>query len=125
MGGLAGAIARKYPIVKEEYVKMVNDFDTREYTLLGDVQIVRVNKSLYVANLFTQYDFGKVGRNTEYSAVINAARKLKSTVGSSHSVYFPYGVGAGLGGGDREIIEKIIGEEFEYYNGNVYFCKLN
>jgi O-acetyl-ADP-ribose deacetylase (regulator of RNase III) len=123
LGGLAGAITRKYPVVKDEYVKILKIYDKKNYNLLGQTQIVRIERSdLYVANLFTQYDIG-TGRKTEYSAVKQAVDNLKKQVISSHRIYFPDGVGAGLGGGSREIIESIINETFTEYNGEVFFCK--
>ena len=123
MGGLAGAINRRFPVVGREYKELVNINKNHAYNLLGTTQIVRIDKSdLYVANMFTQYDIGE-GRKTEYCAVRHAASMLKKLAIGSHTVYFPHGVGAGLGGGDRSIIESILDKEFSFYDGDVVFCR--
>lgn len=120
MGGLAGAIASKWPIVKESYLKYLKEKESNVFAI-GGIDIVRVEKPLWVINAFTQYDFGS-GRRTEYSAVINALEKVRREA-ISLDIYLPYMVGCGLGGGDWSIVQKIIEKTFENYGGNVYICK--
>ena len=120
-GGLAGAIGRKWPSVKESYLKSIRDNENKTHNLLGTIDITRVDAlPFYVVNAFTQYDFGP-GRKTEYSAVKSALKSLRQHA-SGLDIYLPYKVGCGLGGGDWEIVLKIINEVFENYNKTVYIC---
>ena len=124
MGGLAGAIARKWPIVKESYLKSLEDREQQvghKVFALGGIDIIRVEKPLWVINAFTQYNFGS-GRHTEYAAVLSCLRSVERTA-QGLDIYLPYMVGCGLGGGDWSIVQKIIEKTFENYGGNVYICK--
>ena len=49
MGGLAGAIARKWPIVKESYLKYLEEKENNVFAI-GGIDIVRVEKPLWVIN---------------------------------------------------------------------------
>ncbi len=120
MGGLAGAIVCKWPIVKESYLTYLKSKDHAVFAL-GEIDIVRVDKPLWVINAFTQYDYGS-GRHTEYAAVIKVLQNVRKEA-ISLDVYLPWMVGCGLGGGNWDIVNKIVEEVFSGYPGNVYYCK--
>lgn len=101
--GLALQIRRRYPAVWEQYRQ-----DYRQLQL-GQVQFVRVNESLYVANLAAQADYGIDRRQTDYDALAlclaelsNVSRQLNLTP------YLPHGIGCGLAGGDWRVVCSLI-----------------
>ena len=141
VGGLAGAIARKWPKNAEEYRDHVKR-QTLPIMLLGSVFEVNVAHNIIVANLFGQNDIGTRERQTEYSALIKGFKRIASTVFygndkipdySNHEyydsritlqdIYIPYKIGCGLGGADWSIVEEIINKAFEKSFNNVYICK--
>jgi len=123
-GGLAGKIKKKWPAVFEQYKNTIDSVDLR-VSLLGTIDITRVDKSsLYVCNMYTQYDYGTNERKTEYGSVKFALRALRSYACGMH-IYLPFNCGCGLGGGDWNIVKKIIEKEFDTYNsGTIYICRV-
>ncbi len=142
-GGLAGAIARKWPKNVEEYRKHVNTHK-QSVTLLGSVFEVNVAHNLFVANLFGQYDIGMSKQQTEYAALIRGFDKIAYSyfVGNDtetsddgvfgvnehpialKDIYIPYKIGCGLGGADWNLVQEIINKLFENSHKNVYICKI-
>jgi len=124
-GGLAGAIFRKYPAAQQEYKITVQSF-VEDWLPLGTVNLVNIDDKLFVANLFAQYEYGTESRKTEYGTfrmclrdLVGAARFLKKI---PKTIYFPYGIGCGLGGGNWEIIRGIIKYELVDYDFKVVIC---
>lgn len=104
--GIAGQISRKYPEAKRAYLTAYE----RRWTRLGNYDVVYVNESLRIVNAFTQQKYGPVdqGPYVSYPAIRSIIQQL--------SKQFPDGfampkMGAGLAGGNWEVIEKIINEE--------------
>jgi hypothetical protein len=142
VGGLAGAIARKWPENAEKYKKYVRH---RKFSimLMGSVFEVNVAHNLIVANLFGQYNVGTSKQQTEYAALIAGFKSIANTyfVGNDtetiddgvfgmneHSIalkdiYIPYKIGCGLGGADWETVQDILHQIFENSHKNVYICK--
>ncbi len=142
VGGLAGAIARKWPKNVEEYRKHVNAHK-KSVTLLGSVFEVNVAHNLFVANLFGQYYIGTSKQQTEYSALISGFKRISDTsfLGNDtetsddgifginehpialKDVYIPYKIGCGLGGADWNLVEEILHKVFDNSYKNVYICR--
>ncbi len=137
VGGLAGAIARKWPINAEKYRAHV-EYQELPTMLLGSVFEVSVAHNVIVANLFGQNNVGTKERQTEYSALISGFRKINQTffVGDDFlegkdsgfritlsDIYIPYKIGCGLGGANWNIVEEIIHKTFEKSTKSVYICK--
>jgi O-acetyl-ADP-ribose deacetylase (regulator of RNase III) len=106
--GLALQIRNKWP---EWFEYFVND-DRR----LGDVSLFEVEdyKNLVVASLYAQERYGK-GLQTDYKAFekcLSRLREKKLDVYESYPIYFPAGIGAGLAGGNSEIIHPLIEKYF-------------
>lgn len=88
-------------------------------TIKGDIQKLgtysfstvnlKNNKKLIIINAYTQYCYGGNQINTNYNAIRNVFRLIKKNF-SGYSFGFPK-IGCGLGGGDWEIVSKIINEE--------------
>lgn len=102
--GLAKQIRYKWPNVYTTYIGKT------EWNL-GDCQLVEVSQHLWVANLAGQNEFGTNKRHTDYNA-------LKKALGFAYDfaqngkldLYIPHGIGCGLGGGDWNVVLKIIEE---------------
>lgn len=142
VGGLAGAIARKWPKNAEQYRDHVKR-QTLPIMLLGSVFEVNVARNIIVANLFGQNNVGTRERQTEYSALIKGFKRIASTVflgndketkdfgafgiedvrNQLQDIYIPYKIGCGLGGADWNIVEEIINKTFEKSFNDVYICK--
>lgn len=109
--GIAGAIARKWPGVRQTYLDTFNALGRlnvrptpRSSTLLGRIQPVKVDSDLVVINAFTQDYFGGDGRVYASTDAIAAALSFTFDMLSDSSsdddpiqVYMPQ-IGCGLGG---------------------------
>lgn len=143
VGGLAGAIARKWPKNAEQYRAHVKR-QKSPIMLLGSVFEVNVAHNVVVANLFGQNNVGTHERQTEYAALITGFKRIASMVFTGNDketiwfggslgaedvniklsdVYVPYKIGCGLGGADWNIVEEIINKTFEKSEKNVFICK--
>lgn len=107
--GLAKEIMDRYPIVYEEYCAAFDAFDKRD--LFGNVQLIEVEEGLFVANLFTQFDYGNASKTgkvyTDAEKLVKAVEAVCKDAGDL-PVYIPhtkdlegkkeYGIGCGYGG---------------------------
>jgi len=141
VGGLAGAIGRKWPVNAGEYRSHIRS-QKSPIMLLGSVFEVNVAHNVIVANLFGQNNVGTEEQQTEYSALITGFKRIANTTFygddkipdySNHEyylskltlndIYIPYKIGCGLGGADWGIVEEIIHNAFEKSDKNLYICK--
>jgi O-acetyl-ADP-ribose deacetylase (regulator of RNase III) len=109
MGGLAGAIKAKYPIVYDEYLKYLKSLNTRRQAL-GTIQEVVITDNFRVLNMFGQFGYGRKDANhmTDYNAFREIAKELNTWSKDKQSkLYLPYMLGCGLGGGDWNIVQDI------------------
>lgn len=100
--GLAKQIRSKYPQVFDSYSKHCSD------ECLGKIQLIQVTESLYVANLFSQLNYGRGSRHTDYEAMRSCFLKLNQF--KDIDIYLPYAIGCGLAGGDWQIVSNLIDE---------------
>jgi O-acetyl-ADP-ribose deacetylase (regulator of RNase III) len=128
-GGLAGAIFRKYPEAYKVYKNNVQSF-LDDWMPLGTIDLTKVKKDLYVANMYAQYDYGTDSRKTEYGTfrmclrdLIHAIEFKSKSEDILKEIYFPYEIGCGLGGGNWEIVMGIIKYEFADWNYKVFICQ--
>lgn len=109
--GVALAVREKYPFVYEDYVEFCEPFSDNTKDLLGMLQITIVKEGSYmIVNAFTQDLFGSGTRQVNYEAIYRCFERtnnLLTTLGDLRTLYFPK-IGAGLGGGNWEIIKTII-----------------
>lgn len=143
VGGLAGAIGRKWPVNAGEYRSHVWN-QASPIMLLGSVFEVNVAHNIVVANLFGQNNVGTNERQTEYSALIAGFKRIANTTFYSaemqtkdygvpfgiideyvalSDIYIPYKIGCGLGGADWSMVEKIIHQCFDKSEHDIYICK--
>jgi len=109
--GFVLAISRKWKLPEKEYRKW---YRLENNLLLGEVQYVKVEEHIWIANLIGQH---KIRTNKEgippiryeaikkgLSNVFEKSKELEATV------HMPR-IGCGLAGGKWEIVEQIINEE--------------
>lgn len=112
--GLALQIKNKYPNVFREYAQLCTQAQENSSLLLGNVLIVPIGSSQYIANLFAQDNYASYGFAAHCMTDYNALRKCLKTINEKFAgkkVALPYLLGCGLAGGDWKIVEKIIEEE--------------
>lgn len=116
--GIAKQIADRWPQVKEEY--QANNAS------LGHISMTLVGERQAVINMYAQYNCGTDKRYTDYEAFYSCLEKIHDATKDTSIIGFPYGIGCGLGGGDWDIIEKMIEkvlfdrEVYVYYIDNNY-----
>lgn len=89
---------------------------------LGEVQLVMVQPSLYVANMVAQFGYktGSKGPPIRYEALAQCLAKVRGyAVSFDASVHMPR-VGTGLAGGSWSKIEPLIQENLEGVSVTVY-----
>lgn len=106
-GGIALQIAKRYPeAVHADRQTIIGD--TKK---LGTFSVATVSKDplklLY--NLYSQFTFGN-GRQTSYDALVDGLTRVKINAITNNLVKLgiPHNMGAGLGGGNWDIIDAIL-----------------
>lgn len=112
--GLAAAIARKWPEVKERYIRFCNSLSPLD--CLGEVLYLNVDNQIIIANCFSQLTFGRTGCHTDYLALKHCLRDINGHFcfreAFDTTIHIPLNIGAGLGGGDPEVTHQIIRDVF-------------
>lgn len=129
--GLAKLIRDKWPKVYTEYIKALIPYEQTPWMMLGDAQLIAIKRdSLFVSNLFAQYDYGTDYRRTEYGSLIKALDSLKYEMQMFRygyigdlNIFIPDKMGCVNAGGDWDIVDNIIHKTLANVSGNVYICK--
>ena len=111
--GVAKQIRDKWPDVFDQY-----DYYVRMYEkdCLGTCQLIQINESQFVANLFGQRYYGRENlRYTSYDGIYDALVKLKVHMNTRgcKSIAFPYKMSSDRGGADWNIILAMIESIFK------------
>jgi O-acetyl-ADP-ribose deacetylase (regulator of RNase III) len=109
--GVAKQISNKWPIVYNSYKALCNV--NTPFNLLGKCQFVET-KDIIIANLFAQKDYGYDNKlYTSYAALHNAFLSLRDYSEINNiTVALPYNIGCKRGGGEWEIVYKILDSLF-------------
>jgi O-acetyl-ADP-ribose deacetylase (regulator of RNase III) len=106
--GFVLAISKKWKDPEKQYRAW---YDSNENFVLGKIQLVQVERYIYVANMIGQRGIRKTGSNTSpirYEAVENCLIKLsEKAIELNASIHMPR-IGCGLAGGKWENIEPLI-----------------
>lgn len=112
--GVAKVLYEKYPQIKEQYLEYYDSGihlalnGTEDF--LGSVQPVKVNDGKIIYNLFTQDNYGYDGKlYVDYNSIESCFKLLVEMCPEVNAIAIPK-IGAGLAGGNWEIIKKIINE---------------
>jgi len=108
--GIAFAIRKRYPEAYLAYKAQADGIGL----YLGEIIVVEVEPRKWIINAMTQDTTGS-GKQVSYDAIdscfkqVNQVAQILEQSGIKQKVIFPM-IGAGLGGGNWNVIEKIIDE---------------
>lgn len=120
--GVAKQIKEKWPGVFPHYQSRCRDIATP----LGDVQLVKVNDTQYIANIFGQFDYGTSGeRYTSYDALDIAFNRLKYGMVENNltSIAIPYKMSSDRGGADWDVVLALLKSAFSDTNIRIEIWK--
>lgn len=116
--GVAGAIANRYPEIKEDYIEFCNkNGKPNKKYLLGQVHIKKSldNKKVFYG-IFGQYEYGYDRKcYVDYQAIQTGLEFI--TIIAKGDIAIPYGIGCGRAGGDWNKMIRIlenINRKFKY-----------
>lgn len=127
--GFANEIRKKFPDAYKAYHDEYTNNNNR--LELGTIINYPVHSSLVICNAVTQQFYGYDGKKyVSYDAIDNIFNELNKTAKTVldlnlvNNVHFHFPkIGAGLAGGNWEIIEKIIDYNVTYASKNLYELK--
>ena len=111
--GIAKSIKRKFP----EAYKADLETEKGNKSKLGEISWAKSkteNGELIIVNGYTQFNWRGSGRKADYEAIRKVFKKVKENF-SGLRIGYP-AIGAGLAGGDWQIISEIIEEELKDEN---------
>ena len=133
--GIAKQVREKFPWVYGQYKKMCEEYKDNPKMLLGITYPVKTWDIYHtsfggIVNLFAQENFGYDGKcYTDYSALRECLDELKCRVSDGTlkgaKIAFPYLMGCHRGGGDWNIVYKMIEEVFADSDCEVLICEYN
>lgn len=108
--GFVLALSKKWKEPEEAYRVVAKRYlDKNEYLPLGDVQFVQVEKDIVVANMIAQHKTrSTTTKPIRYDAVKECLKKVNQYCIDNNAELHAPKFGAGLAGGDWNIIEDII-----------------
>jgi O-acetyl-ADP-ribose deacetylase (regulator of RNase III) len=114
--GLAKQIATKYPDLVLNYKALCNiSFDKIRRNGIFSYYII--GKDKYIMSIFGQDKYGRDKKYTDYISFGNGLEQVAMFAqAQDYSIAIPSGIGAGLGGGDWDVILDIIENCFSYYS---------
>lgn len=118
--GVAYTMAKRYPKARDYYLDKFDEDGWR----LGEVQFVLQWDGKWVANCATQDSyFPRNVNHADYPAIRTAMTKVKEFAKSKSLTIGIPKIGAGLAGGDWNVIEGILKEVFDDYDVTVYYLE--
>lgn len=106
--GFAKQVKDKYPQLFKDYRERCMLFD---YTELLGTNYYYEDDNIIIVNMFSQNNYGTEARQTNYEAMATCLDKIRKMY-PTQTIIAPYRVGCGLGGGDWNIVSKLL----EKYN---------
>jgi len=97
--------------------------------LLGEIQLIKIQKDKYLINIFGQFEYGTKKQHTDYVALELALKRIynnlisKGTIIYDKSIAFPWKLGCGLAGGDCSVVYPMIDKIFNEYDITIYKLK--
>ena len=109
--GIAKGIKLHFPEAYKEDLKTTKG-DINKLGTISQAEIkLNNNKTIIVVNAYTQFKWAGSGRKADYNAIRSAFREIKR-LHTGKRIGYP-AIGAGLAGGDWNIISEIINEELK------------
>lgn len=128
--GIAPQIKKAFPEAWEADLRTAKG-DIKKLGLVSHATNTQYTKPVQIYNLYGQFDYKKVafetGICTDYSALRSSLQLMALNLKAENYITRPWEIkiglpkiGAGLGGGDWEIISKIIEEELSAFDVTIY-----
>lgn len=107
--GVALAVKNTYPAAYTNY----RNIHKNKGLILGEAYPVQISANLVLWNAITQNLYGTYQRQVSYDALTTCFEEIQYTIDQSSDLFVPAEIhipkiGAGLGGGNWEIIREII-----------------
>jgi O-acetyl-ADP-ribose deacetylase (regulator of RNase III) len=123
--GVALALLKKWPQVRNEYIK----WSKKDNFQLGNIQTVKAENDIVVVNMIAQHNivFNENGiPPVRYEALSKCLQKVaRLAIKYNASVHLPYLLCCGLAGGDWKIVEPLLIKELCENNVEVVIYKYN
>lgn len=104
--GVAKQVKEKYPLVYENYKSYCDSYGANG--VFNTVQICPIGDDKHIVNLFSQLRFGYDGKcYTDYKALKSCLKRVNEYF-AGRTVAIPYLMGCHRGGGDWNVVSKII-----------------
>ena len=125
--GVAAEVRKRYPWVFAEYKRFLERFEkfSKASVALGLSSFTYIDEERIVLNIFGQVEYGYDGKcYTDYDALENALYNIaKDEYYFGKTLAFPYKMGCHRGGGDWDIVYKLICDAFENSKCDVLICE--
>lgn len=110
--GVAKQLRATYPDIFTDYKALIDAFNKCGHPPLGRVAWSDISVDLVIANAITQDFYGRDDKKyVSYDALDAAFQRVASFAKASDcTIHIPFLIGAGLGGGNANIIQRIIEE---------------
>lgn len=124
--GVARQVREKFPSVYKSYKTICDGMKNRSQ-LLGTAQCVQVDSGQFIVNLFAQENYGHDGKcYTDYNALKRCLQSVKTyPMFDNQTIAIPYKIGCDRGGGDWNIVYKMIKDIFSDSDMTVLICEYN
>lgn len=118
--GVAKQVREKYPNAFNGYKKLCDAY-IKKSQLLGTAQYIEIGEDKYIVNLFAQEYFGYDGKcYTDYEALKRALKNVNRYL-TNKTIAIPYLMGCHRGGGNWDVVSKMIEEVFD--KNDVLICE--
>jgi O-acetyl-ADP-ribose deacetylase (regulator of RNase III) len=125
--GIAKIIREKFPSAYAEDCRTKKGDKSKLGSYSSARVIAQDNPDLkFIVNLYSQFDYGRDTKHTNYDAMDAGLRKLRDRLeflSETHTVGIPYRIGSNLGGGDWNVVKAIIYSVFEKSKIKCFICK--
>lgn len=121
--GVAAEVRKRYPWVFAEYKKCCNSAKRSGNNLLGICEEVFIDEDRAVVNIFAQENYGYDGKcYTDYKT-LKLCLEFLADMYKNKTIAFPYKMGCHRGGGDWEVVYKLICDAFADGQCDVLICE--
>jgi O-acetyl-ADP-ribose deacetylase (regulator of RNase III) len=126
--GIAKQVREKYPYVYKEYKEFCDKARKEGRSPLGCWQAIQIdedNPRKYIINIFAQENFGYDGKcYTDYKVLRTVFEEIRAAT-HDFTIAIPYLMGCHRGGGDWNVVYKMIEEVFGNSDCEVLICEYN
>lgn len=124
--GFVIPLGNRYPLAREKYLEWAKSLNSSNTPFrLGEVQFVRVDSKIWIANLVGQKGVGfRNGPPVKYDALYDGFNKVADFATTQVADVVMPRVGCGLGGGAWLTVEKLITQTLCRKNISVTICDL-